>query len=159
MTKSELEQLLDLRKEIQELDAKVEKMQGQRVGKVMDRVHASMPDFPYVYTTKTITGVDNKGSRKHRRELTESELLLLKRRQQAVDTEYKISQYIKSINDSRIRRIISLRYEEGLSWDKVAAAMNCDRTYPEKLLTKYLKEHPEKKKKKKMKLSHNSHFK
>ena len=149
MTKSELEQLLDLRKEIQELDAKVEKMQGQRVGKVMDRVHASMPEFPYVYTTKTITGVDNKGSRKRRRELTESELLLLKRRQQAVDTEYKISQYIKSINDSRIRRIISLRYEEGLSWDKVAAAMNCDRTYPEKLLTKYLKEHPEKKKRKK----------
>ena len=108
MTKSELEQLLDLRKEIQELDAKVEKMQGQRVGKVM---------------------------------------------------EFKISQYINGINDSRIRRIISLRYEEGLSWDKVAAAMNCDRTYPEKLLTKYLKEHPEKKKRKKMKLSHNSHFK
>ena len=148
MTKSELEQLLDLRKEIQELDAKVEKMQEQRVGKVTDRVQASMPDFPYVRTTKTITGVDNKGSRKRRRELTESELLLLKRRQQAVDTEYKISQYIKSINDSRIRRIISLRYEEGLSWDKVAAAMNCDRTYPEKLLTKYLKEHPEKKKRK-----------
>ena len=108
-----------------------------------------MPDFPYVYTTKTITGVDNKGSRKHRRELTESELLLLKRRQQAVDAEFKISQYINGINDSRIRRIISLRYEEGLSWDKVAAAMNCDRTYPEKLLTKYLKEHPEKKKRKK----------
>lgn len=149
MTKSELEQLLDLRKEIQELDAKVEKMQEQRVGKVTDRVQASMPDFPYVRTTKTITGVDNKGSRKRRRELTESELLLLKRRQQAVDTEYKISQYIKSINNSRIRRIISLRYEEGLSWDKVAAAMNCDRTYPEKLLTKYLKEHPEKKKRKK----------
>ena len=149
MTKSELEQLSDLRKEIQELDAKVEKMQEQRVGKVTDRVQASMPDFPYVRTTKTITGVDNKGSRKRRRELTESELLLLKRRQQAVDTEYKISQYIKSINDSRIRRIISLRYEEGLSWDKVAAAMNCDRTYPEKLLTKYLKEHPEKKKRKK----------
>lgn len=148
MTKSELEQLLDLRKEIQELDAKVEKMQEQRVGRVTDRVQASMPDFPYVRTTKTITGVDNKGSRKRRRELTESELLLLKRRQQAVDTEYKISQYIKSINDSRIRRIISLRYEEGLSWDKVAAAMNCDRTYPEKLLTKYLKEHPEKKKRK-----------
>ena len=57
MTKSELEQLLDLRKEIQELDAKVEKMQEQRVGKVTDRVQASMPDFPYVRTTKTISGV------------------------------------------------------------------------------------------------------
>lgn len=148
MTKNELGQLRDLRKEIRELDVKVEKMQEQRAGKVMDRVHASMPEFPYVYTTKTITGTDEKGG-KRRRELTENELLLLKRRQQAVEAEYRISQYINSINDSRIRRIISLRYEEGLSWDKVAADMNCDRTYPEKLLTKYLKEHPEKKKRKK----------
>ena len=102
-----------------------------------------------MYTTKTIIGVDEKGDRKYRMELTENEILLLKRRQQAVDAEFRISQYIKNINDSKIRRIISLRYEEGLSWDKVAAAMNYDRTYPEKLLTKYLKEHPEKKKRKK----------
>ena len=80
--------------------------------------------------------------------LSEMVLIFVTVRQQAVDAEFKISQYIKSINDSRIRRIISLRYEEGISWDKVAAAMNCDRTYPEKLLTKYLKEHPEKKKRK-----------
>ena len=148
MTKNELGQLLDLRKEIRELDERVEKLQRQRVGKVTDRVHASMKEYPYVHTTKTITGIDNT-DKKHRMELTESELLLLKRRQQAVDAEYRISRYIKSINDSRIRRIISLRYEEGFSWDKVAAAMNCDRTYPEKLLTKYLKQHPEKKKGKK----------
>lgn len=148
MTKNELGQLRDLRKEIRELDVKVEKMQKQRVGKVMDRVHASMPEFPYVYTTKTITGTDDKGG-KLRKEMTENEILLLKRRQQAVEAEYRISQYINSINDSRIRRIISLRYEEGLSWSKVADDMNCDRTYPEKLLTKYLKEHPEKKKRKK----------
>lgn len=140
MTKDELEQLLDLRKEIRELDEKVERMQKQRVGKTIDKVHTSMKEYPYVYTTKTITGVDNKDKKK-RKELTESEILLLKRRQQAVDAEFKISQYIKSVNDSRIRRIISLKYEEGLSWGKVAAAMNCDRTYPEKLITKYLKEH------------------
>lgn len=140
MTKDELEQLLDLRKEIRELDERVERMQKQRVGKTIDKVHTSMKEYPYVYTTKTITGVDNKDKKK-RKELTESEILLLKRRQQAVDAEFKISQYIKSVNDSRIRRIISLKYEEGLSWGKVAAAMNCDRTYPEKLITKYLKEH------------------
>ena len=140
---------MNLRKEIRELDAKVEKIQNQRVGKVMDKVHTSMLDFPYVYTTKTIMGIDNKGVKKQRKVLTESELLLLKRRKQAVETEYRISQYINSINDSRIRRIISLKYEEGLSWSKVADNMNCDRTYPEKLLTKYLKEHPEKKNRKK----------
>lgn len=142
VTKEDLEQLRDLRKEIQELDDKVERMQSQRVGKVVDKIHTSMKEYPYVYTTKTITGVDE-NDKKHRRELTESEILLLKRRQQAVNVEYKVSQYINRIEDSRIRRIISLRYEEGLSWEKVAAAMNCDRTYPEKLLTKYLKEHPE----------------
>lgn len=149
MTKNELGQLINLRKEILELDAKVEKMQNQRVEKVMDKVHASMSDFPYAYTAKTITGIDNKGVKRQRRSLTESEFLLLKRRKQAVEAEYRISQYINSINDSRIRRIISLKYEEGLSWSKVAADINCDRTYPEKLLTKYLKEHPEEKKRKK----------
>lgn len=138
MTKEELEQLRDLRKEIRELDDKIERMKEQRAGKITDRVQTSMKEYPYVYTTKTITGVDIK-NKKLRKELTESEILLLKRRQQAVNAEYKISQYIKSIKDSRIRRIIHLRYEEGLSWEKVAEAMNCDRTYPEKLLSKYLK--------------------
>ncbi len=148
MTKGELEQLLDLRKEIKELDGKVERMQQQRVGRVTDKVHTSMKEFPYVYTTKTITGVDEK-DKKRRKTLTDSEILLLRRRQQAVDAEFKISKYINGIKDSRIRRIISLRYEEGLSWEKVAAEMNMDRTYPEKLLTKYLKEHHEEKKTKK----------
>lgn len=140
MTKEELGQLLDLRKEIEELDAKIDRMQKQRVGKTTDKVHASMKEYPYVYTTKTITGVDNKDKKK-RRELTASEILLLRRRQQAVEAEFRISQYIKGIKDSRIRRIISLKYEEGLSWEKVADALNCDRTYPEKLLNKYLQEY------------------
>ena len=142
MTKEELGQLLDLRKEIKELDAKVERLQGQRVGKVTDRVHASMKEFPYCYTTKTITGVDQK-DKKRRRELTESEMLLLRRRQQAVKEEYKISKFIESIEESKIRRIVALRYEEGYSWEKVAKIMNCDRTYPEKILTKYLRERKE----------------
>ena len=123
----------------------MERLQEQRVGKVTDRVHASMKEFPYCYTTKTITGVDQKESKKHRRALTENELLLLKRRRQAVEEEYKISQFIKSINDSKIRRIVALKYEEGYSWGKVAEILHCDRTYPEKLLTKYLKEHKEEK--------------
>lgn len=147
MTKEELGQLLDLRKEIKELDKKVERLQEQRVGKVTDKVHASMKEFPYCYTTKTITGVDQKESKKRRRALTESEMLLLKRRQQAVDAEYRISKFIESIKDSKIRRIVSLRYEEGYSWSKVAQLMNVDRTYPEKMLTKYLKERKEKERK------------
>lgn len=146
MTKEELGQLVDLRKEIKELDEKVERLQSNRVGRVTDRVQASMKEFPFCYTTKTITGVDQKESKKRRRELTQNEVLLLRRRQQAVNAEYKISKFIENISDSKIRRIVSLRYEEGLSWAEVADAMNCDRTYPEKMLTKYLKECGEEKK-------------
>lgn len=142
MQKSELEQIRDLRKEIKDLDEKVEKMQRERVGRVQDKVHASMKDFPYVYTTKNIKGVDEK-DKKSRRALTDSEILLLRRRQQAIDAEYRITKYINGINDSRIRRIISLRYEEGMSWKEVADELGYDRTYPEKLLSKYLQEHPE----------------
>ena len=141
MTKEELGQLIDLRKEIKELDEKIECLKKQRVGNVSDRVHASMQEFPYCYTTVTITGVDQKESRKRRAVITENEMLLLKRRQQAVNAEFKISQFIKDIKDSKVRRIVSLKYEEGLSWGKVAEIMNYDRTYPEKILTKYLKEH------------------
>lgn len=148
MTKKELEQLFDLRKEIRELDARVEKLQRDRSRQVADKVHTSTKEYPYIYTTKTISGIDET-DKKRRRELTESESLLLRRRQQAVETEYKISKYIQSIKDSRIRRIISLRYEEGLSWEKVADAMNCDRTYPEKLLSEYLKGPKNRKKRRK----------
>lgn len=144
MTKEELEQLLDLRKEIKELDEKVERLQEQRVGKVTDRVRTSMKEFPYCQTTQTITGFDQKESKKRRRAITEKEMLLLRRRQQAVDAEFRISKFIESIKDSKIRRIVRLRYEEGHSWTEVADLMCFDRTYPEKMLTKYLKEHNEK---------------
>lgn len=148
MTKRELEQLLNLRKEIQELDARVEKLQKERAGKAVDKVHTSMKEYPYIYVSETIIGTDET-DKKRRREMTENEILLLRRRQQAVDAEYRISQYIKGIKDSRIRRIISLRYEDGLSWERVADAMNCDRTYPEKLLSKYLNEQKRGKKRRK----------
>lgn len=82
MTKGELEQLRDLRKEIRELDDKIEHMQKQRAKETTDKVHASMKEYPYVYTTKTITGVDIK-DKKRRKELTEIEILLLRRRQQS----------------------------------------------------------------------------
>lgn len=140
MEKQELEQIFDLRREIKELDARIAKMQSERVGKVQDKVHTSMREFPYTYTSKTITGVDNTDKKK-RRALTDNEILLLRRRQQLVKTEHKITKWINGIEDSKIRRIVSLRYEDRLSWGNVAKQMNCDRTYPEKMLKKYIEEH------------------
>lgn len=142
MDKEKLKQLRSLRKEIKELDAAIEDLKQQK-RVTRDKVQASMSDFPYVRTTATVFSVDANADKARRKKITDKEIALLQRRQQAAALETEISEYIKSVTDSRIRRILRMRYIEGLSWDKVAIAMNYDRTYPEKLLSRYLKEHPD----------------
>lgn len=137
MTKEELSQLCDLRREIRELDEEVKNLKEQK-RVVRDKVQSSMKDFPYVRTTATVYSVDKKADKARRRKLTDKEILLLKRRRQAADLELKISEYIQTVSDSKIRRIIHLKYEQGKTWEEVATIMHCDRTYPEKMLTKYL---------------------
>ncbi|MCD8286483.1 MAG: hypothetical protein LUD50_04595 [Clostridia bacterium] len=141
MTKDELGQLLSLRKEIMELTDKIEELEAKPGGMVCDKVEASSSDFPYTKISVKIEGYDY--SSQPNRRLQEKKALLEARRQQAENEERKLSRYIKGIKDSKIRRIVSLRYEKGLTWEQVAAKMHYDRTYPEKLLSKYLKEHPD----------------
>ena len=140
MTKKELGQLCDLRKEIKELEMEIVNLQNQK-RVTRDKVQKSMDGFPYIKGTNTVYGPDQRADKARRQKITDKELLLLQRRQQAVDAEFIISEYIKNVKDSKIRRILSLKYEKGLTWDEVADTMNYDRTYPEKLLSKYLKEH------------------
>lgn len=52
--------------------------------------------------------------------------------------EIEIMEYINTISDSRIRRIMQYKYIEGYTWKKIASIMHYDRSYPEKIITKYL---------------------
>lgn len=78
------------------------------------------------------------------RESTECPLgnveLLKERVHMAAGLEREIAAYINSVDDSRIRRIMQYRYADGYTWGKIARIMHYDRTYPEKLISKYLKE-------------------
>lgn len=140
VTKKELGQLCDLRKEIKELESEIENLQDQK-RVVRDKVQKSMDNFPYIQGRTTVYSTDPRADRVRRQKITDKELLLLQRRQQAADAEVLISEYIKTVTDSRIRRIIFLKYEKCMTWEEVADEMNYDRTYPEKMLTRYLKEH------------------
>ena len=142
MTKEELGQLCDLRREIRELDQAIEELQEQK-RVCRDKVQSSMREFPYCRTTSTVYSTDQKAEKARRRKLTDKEITLLQRKQLAAVLEVRISEYIKTVQDSKIRRIMHLKYEKGLSWGDVAEEMHMDRTYPEKLLTKYLREHAE----------------
>ena len=102
MTKEKLEQLIDLRKEIKEIEQKVRhEGEGCPSGNIV---------------------------------------LLEERMRMAAELEIEITGYINSVRDSRIRRIMQYRYAEGYTWNKIARIMHYDRTYPEKLISKYLKD-------------------
>ena len=66
-------------------------------------------------------------------------MLLDDRRKKAAKEEKRLIQYINSIPESRIRRIMQFRYIDGFTWEKIGEIMHCDRTTVEKSITRYLK--------------------
>lgn len=143
MTKEDLEQLCDLRKEIAELEYKITRLSSRGSRIVSDKVQASSKDFPYVQTTVKIEGYDYVGDQKSRKQLRKKRILLQQRKEQAEALELRITQYINSISDSGIRRMIDYKYIEGYTWEKIGRIFHCDRTTAEKRVSNYLKEHPE----------------
>ena len=143
MTKEDLEQLCDLRKEIAELEYKIARLSSRGSSIVSDKVQASSKDFPYVQTTVKIEGYDYAGDQKSRKQLRKKRILLQQRKEQAEALELRITQYINSISDSGIRRMIDYKYIEGYTWEKIGRIFHCDRTTAEKRVSNYLKEHPE----------------
>lgn len=143
MTKEELDQLQDLRQEIRELEYKIARLSSRGTRIVSDKVQASSKEFPYTQTSVKITGIDFKGDEKSRKQLTRKELLLKVRKQQAEEQELRITEYINTVTDSKIRRMMEYKYIEGYTWEKIGRLMHCDRTTAEKAVAKYLREHPE----------------
>lgn len=143
MTKEDLEQLCDLRKEIAELEYKIARLSSRGSRIVSDKVQASSKDFPYVQTTVKIEGYDYVGDQKSRKQLRKKRILIQQRKEQAEALELRITQYINSISDSGIRRMIDYKYIEGYTWEKIGRIFHCDRTTAEKRVSNYLKEHPE----------------
>ena len=128
MTKEELEQLNDLRREISELEAAIDKIKQQKTECVIDKVRASGSEFPYI---------DGYGG--HRRErIQRKENILDERRQKAEAEEIRIMEYINSVQDSRVRRIMQYRYVQGFSWERIAGIMNYDKSYIQRLISKFL---------------------
>ncbi len=65
--------------------------------------------------------------------------LLEERIHMAAGLETEITEYINSVNDSKVRMIMQYKYIDGYTWKKIANIMHYDRSYPEKAVTRYLK--------------------
>lgn len=141
MTKRELNQLNDIRAEIIELEKNITTLRQMQINTVQDKVKASQQNYPYIQGSATVTGYDTVTALRKDKMIREKQKLLTTRKEKAELLELEITAYINSIDDSKIRRIIQYRYIEGCTWKKISKLMHCDRTYPEKILTKYLNEH------------------
>lgn len=139
MTKKELEQLIDLKKEIEELENNILKIEQMNIVSTPIKVNASSQSFPYVQSRVTVQEYDPKLADKRFKLLCERKILLNERREKAVEEEKRLMQYINNIKESRIRRIMQYRYIEGFTWEKIGEIMHCDRTTIEKMITRYLK--------------------
>lgn len=121
VSKEILIQYSDLQEEIKEVRQRIEKTERQieqieKDGAVCDKVMGGdgglqpfkIEGFPYPeYSRKKTLLYSRKAT------LTNLEMELL-------ETLNKVEEFIASLEDSRMRRIINLRFIEGLSWNKVA---------------------------------------
>lgn len=121
VTKEILTQYADLQQECKEVRGKIEKLERQiekieRDGNVIDKVRGGdgglqsfkIEGFPYPEYSRKKTLL-------YARKATLSELEM-----ELLETLNEVEAFIASVKDSHMRRIISLRIVDGLSWNKVA---------------------------------------
>lgn len=121
ISKEILVQYSDLQQECKEVREKIEKLENQierieKDGNVVDKVSGGIgglqsfkiEGFPYPEYSRKKTLL-------YARKATLSELEM-----ELLETLNEVETFIASVEDSHMRRIISLRVVDGLSWNKVA---------------------------------------
>lgn len=111
-----LEQIMDLRNEIEQLEKEIDRI--KRTVK-QDKVTGSLSEFPYTKTSFTITGYNYASNCETRGKEAEAARKLL----ELHDLTREIDQWLRSVESSKIRQIITYRYFDGLTWNDVAAKM------------------------------------
>jgi DNA-directed RNA polymerase specialized sigma subunit len=138
VTKEKLEQLVDLRGEIIQIEKQIERLNERECKIVQDKVQGSMKEWPYTFGNKVIVGYDVQSCETQSKNILKKKKLLEKRRNEAECLELEIIEFINSIKDSTIRRIFSMRYEQQMTWEQIGNMMGLDRTTVEKRCKKYL---------------------
>lgn len=138
MTKKELEQLIDLKKEIMEIEQNILDIKLMDIRTMPVRVDASSQGFPYVQGKATVQSYDPRLASKRDKLLYEKRILLNERKEKAAEEEKRLTQYINDIKESRVRRIMQYRYVDGYSWEKIGDIMHFDRRTGERIVSRYL---------------------
>lgn len=143
MTKKELSQLRDLKREIQLLkEQRAEIRNSMHSMKTPNCVEASSKNPPYQKHSVTICGISPSETEAYQEEntcLQKIRLDIAERERRCQEELDRLDQFIASIEDSKIRQIITLYYIQGLTWPQVAFRIGCrDEGTPRKKIEKFL---------------------
>lgn len=138
LTKKELEQYGSLKKEVESLESKLDKLYDKRldVPIVAGKVTASSKDFPFTEYRVGVLMDDPKISEDLGRLIRSRANRLKKCRELIIEIE----QFINEIEDSMIRQIFEKRYIEGLKVREVADDVGYTKGRISQLISKYMKD-------------------
>lgn len=116
MTLQRLEQYRVARRELDTLKRRLASIKARAVERVFDTVQASDPEFPYTPRAVHISGCSIKLAARYKGVAASytSKQAWFSRETSAIKS------WIATIQESRVRRIMELRFIAGLSWEAVA---------------------------------------
>ena len=131
-----LEQLSSLHSEVEDLQKRLDKLENKPLKTVIDSVQGSSISYPYIQHQCTIEGVEYPKGNKQRRKLRK----LIQENKRKIDKKIINLEYeLKKVEDSNIRTIIRLKYEDNLNWTQVGHEMNMSGDQARMALKRFLK--------------------
>ena len=118
--KTDLEQMSFLHKEIEDLQERLDKL-NKPLKQVIDSVQGSSTSYPYIKHNCVIEGIEYPKHGKQKRKLRK----LINENKRELDKRINNLEYeLKKIEDSEVRQIIRLRYEDNLNWIQIMFKMD-----------------------------------
>lgn len=138
MDKGKLKQYGALKKELQMLDDKLDKLyeRQENIPEVMGKVTGSSNDFPYTQVRTTVRMAEPKENDAIKKLIRIKE----QRREQVNDLIVEIEEFIAGIPDSETRQIFELTYLEGKKQREVAEQLGYTKGRISQKITQYLKD-------------------
>lgn len=118
--KEELEQLENLRKEREALIERIMKLESKPRKILTDGVRGSSSSFPYTQHICKVEGLDDSISYRRRKNIIKKLKKMLKNKEEKIDKMIVHIEYeLNYVEDSEIREIIRLKYEDDLNWIQI----------------------------------------
>ena len=112
----------DVKREIKDLEQRIQKLEEAESSKiVIDSVRGSSNAFPYISRNIVIEGIEEK---KESKKLTRYKRMLEEKKDELLDITIDIEEYLKGIDNSRIRQIIRYKYIDSKNWVQIGHLMD-----------------------------------